>query len=51
MPDGSVRTKTVTIEQFEAAAEHLPDDQRDQLLSIMDKLRRAISRDDDPSEG
>lgn len=47
MPDGSVHTKTVTIEQFEQAAEHLPEDQRDQLLSIMDKLRKAIQRDDD----
>lgn len=46
MPDGSVRTKRVTIAQFEAAAEHLPADQRDQLLAIMDKLRRAI--EDEP---
>jgi tRNA-specific 2-thiouridylase len=36
-------TKRVTIEQFEQAAEHLPEDQRDQLLSIMDRLRRAIA--------
>lgn len=43
MPDGTVATKRVTIEQFEAAAESLPDEQRDQLLSIMDRLRRAIS--------
>lgn len=45
MPDGSVRTKRVTIEQFEAAVDHLPADQRDQLLSIMDQLRRAIEDD------
>ena len=43
MPDGTVATKRVTIEQFQQAAEHLPDDQRDQLLSIMDRLRRAIA--------
>ncbi|USN98260.1 MAG: hypothetical protein H6810_08735 [Phycisphaeraceae bacterium] len=47
MPDGSVATKHVTIEQFEAAAEHLPEDQRDQLLSIMDRLRRAIADDEE----
>jgi hypothetical protein len=43
MPDGTVATKRVTIEQFQQAAAHLPDDQRDQLLSIMDRLRRAIA--------
>ncbi len=47
MPDGTVRTKHVTIEQFEAAAEHLPDDQREQLLAIMDRLRRAIADERD----
>ena len=46
MPDGSVRTKRVTIEQFEAAVDHLPADQRDQLLSIMDRLREAIREEE-----
>ncbi len=46
LPDGTVRTKRVTIEHIEAAVEHLPADQRDQLLSIMDKLRRALEDDE-----
>ena len=46
MPDGTVRTKRVTIEQFEEAVEHLPEEQRDQLLAIMDRLRDAIAEED-----
>ena len=46
MPDGTVATKRVTIEQFEAAVDHLPSEQRDQLLSIMDRLREAIAEED-----
>ena len=46
MPDGEVKTKRVTIEQFEAAVDHLPEDQREQLLSIMDRLREAIAEED-----